>query len=428
MRFRGAIWACAVAALLVWAGAAAAQGDDALARDGLFIRDHNISVSERAHPDYAPLPLRVGAFDLLPVLGIKAEQDDNIYATDAARTSDLTLKLAPALLAQSTWSRHALKLDAGLTAVTYARHSGEDTTDWRLDGVGRLDLARGFGLAGGVGVERDTEPRTASASPVAAVHPVRFDRQQGFGEAAWASGRLRLSSRIALDRFAYDDGRTATGAPVVQSDRDHSEWRQDARAELALSPGASVFLDAALNQRRYTHDLPVEPRRDSDGYRLAAGTNLDLTHLVRGEVELGYLDQSYRSPVYGGVTGAAFAARMSWFPTGLTTISFAAARRPEDAGIPHAGGYAATSASAGIDHELLRNLVLHAGLDAERDVYRNFDRRDRRWGQVLSARYLANRAVTVRAGYVHEAQQSLGAGRGVSWTVHRVFVALALAV
>lgn len=331
------------------------------------------------------------------------------------------------MTAQSTWSRHQLQLFANLNSSFFSSHSGENTTDYVVGAAGRLDVQRNFGLAGGASYERDTEPRTSSSSPTAAVHPVRFNLAQTFGEATYASPRWRFTARADIQDFSYDNARSNTGAVIYERDRDHTVFIEAGRAEYALVPDTSVFANLVLNQKDYRNVPTGQAKRDSSGYELTVGSNFDLSHVMRGEVFVGYLNQDFDSAAYKGISGLSLRGRLEWFPTQLTTVTVVGRRSVADAGIPGVGGYSTVNVSAQIDHELLRNVILSGALTYGKDDYENYDRQDERTSEQVSVRYLMNRAVSINVGFSHYTQNSSGAKGGADFDVNRLYAALTYA-
>ena len=80
-------------------------------------------------------------------------------------------------------------------------------------------------------------------------------------------------------------------------------------------------------------------------------------------------------------------------------MTVSAQRAVNDAGTPDSTGYIATTGGIQVDHELLRNLVLGAGIQYEHDNFNGVDRRDRRFGATASAEYRIGRSLWLRADY-----------------------------
>jgi hypothetical protein len=403
---------------------AAAPEDAALLRDGVFAHDRDDAVAARAHPEYDAIPLRAGAFDLLPSLGVTAEAVDNVYAVETGRRADTVLRLKPAIRAASSWGRHALTAAASLSASAYARSSGEDTVDRSIVLNGRVDANRALALSSGGQLARGTEARTDTASQTqidgTLAHPIRYDQAEAHAEFVYGVARYRIAGRVMVEALSYDNGRAYSGATLYQHDRDHTTSVEAVRGDYDLTPSVAVFARAALNQRAFRNPAPGETLRNSHGYDLQLGIHLGLTRLIQGEAALGTLGQTYDARLYPQVAGLSFDSRLTWLATQLTTITASARRTVQDAGIPNVSGSLATRLGAQIDHELLRNLLLTASLSHSRFDFRGYDRRDANTCARVGARYLMNRAVTLNLALDHQRQESVGAFRGARFSANRL--------
>ena len=421
----GAMAAVLVLTVALFAPAhAKAQDDAALLRDGLFARDRNISVAERPKPEYAPLPLRVGAFVVSPEVTSSLAYDDNIFVSGINRISDAVVDIAPAVSLTSDWTRNQISGFARAAQSLYLAHSGEDTTDYAAGLAGRLDVRRDFGLAGGLDDERDTEPRTSEASPALAIRPVQYDLESVWIEGAKTFDRLRLTGRGSIRDYAYDDAEAAGGTSIYQRDQDRTESGAAGLAEYAYSPELSLLAELTGNQRQYRDAAAGEPLRTSSGYEATIGANFDLSHLARGEIRIGYLDQAYDNRAFRSVGGFALRGKIEYFPSTLTTITATASRGVQDSGIPGVAGFVANEGGGRIDHELLRNLVLSARLAYAENKYLNYARHDEIQTSQASAAYLVNRALSLTLSYARLNHRSQGVDAGPAYAIDRVAVAI----
>jgi hypothetical protein len=420
----------AIAAVMVLAGAllgssrAAAQDDAALLRDGLFIRDRNVSVAERPKPEYESLPVRVGAFLVAPSVDGAVTYDDNIYASAAKGAADGIVTIAPSFSLASDWPRNQISGFAKLAQSLYLDHSGEDTTNYAVGLAGRLDARRDLGVAGGLGLERDTEPRTSEASPAGAIHPVQYELAAGWIESAKTFDRLRLTARGSIQDYAFDNAQTPGGGAIDQHDQDRTESVAAGLAEYVYSPELSFLTNLTANRRQYRDAAPGEASRTSSGYEATVGASFDLARLARGEIRVGYLDQAYENPAFKRVNGAALQGKVEYFPTPITTVTATASRSVQDSGIEGVSGYIAETAGVQIDHELLRNLVLSAHLTYADNHYPAYSRKDDIQTAWANASYLMNRVVSLALKYERLIRRSRGADAGQEYAVNRVMAAI----
>ncbi len=87
---------------------------------------------------------------------------------------------------------------------------------------------------------------------------------------------------------------------------------------------------------------------------------VELSRLVRADVALGWMEQNYTDSSLKDISGWSSDARVRWSVTQLTTLRFTVNRAINETTSNNVSGIIRTSAGVGVDHELLRNLILKA--------------------------------------------------------------------
>lgn len=389
----------------------------------LFFRNRAVAVRDRPQPAYDPLGIRAGGFTAFPRLQSGVVHDDNVFAAEDNRQPATTLRLTPEVLIRSNWSRHALETRVRADIDRNLDFDSENATDWSLGGAGRLDVVRGVDVTLAADYARDHEARTAAGADPAARRPIAFDLASASLAATRTRGRLRLSANAAVLGYDYRDGLSAAGAVIEQDDRDRTVARLTGRADYALSPATALFVQLARDDRDY-RKVAGSPDRSSSGHEALAGVDFELGALIRGEVAAGYIRQDFQDAAYGDLDGFGGRARLSWFPTQLTTLTATAGRSVEDTGVVGSAGALRTDVSIGADHELLRNLILTAETAWSEDGYNGVDRTDTRFAASFSAIYRLNRRYGLTAGLTYLDQSSSGAAAGPTYRSTRLSIAV----
>ncbi|HWA00972.1 MAG TPA: outer membrane beta-barrel protein [Caulobacterales bacterium] len=368
--------------------------EPALAQDD----EQNVGVQERARPEYDPLGLRFGGFDLNASLEVNAEHVDNLFAAPADSQSDMIYTVAPQATLTSHWSRHAVVVSAGGASNQHDEFDSEDYSTGYVSGYGRLDIGDSTQVSGTVRLSHEVEPRTDPGSFQTLSEPVRYDHQDASISAQHTMNRFRLSGTVSAANYNYDDA----GA-VDQDFRDHTEDSITGRVEVAVSPRLSIVGSVTGDKRDYDN----APTLSSDGRTILAGVRLDLTNLIRGEFTVGQFSQDY--DVGGTVDGTAIAGNLEWFVTGLTTVTLNAHRDVQEATATTATPYVDSRWSVRVDHEFLRNLLVSGDIGYEK---RKFEppvvREDETEYADAEIKYLVNRRVALRLAYAHERNDSSG--------------------
>ncbi|MGZ3304372.1 MAG: outer membrane beta-barrel protein [Asticcacaulis sp.] len=379
------------------------------AQDSSFARDRNVAVMQRIPAGYEPLGLRAGSFNVAPKLDIGLEKNDNIYYQPIDKTGDAILDLAPSVLIKSDWGRHELVANLNADYNSFEKHSRENTLAWDAGLAGRLDIHGATYAFAGADFSQNYEPRYAPSSLALIssgmpAKPIKFDADQAKIGIVTELNRLKFTGRADYAYYNYFDARSVGGAIIDQDVRDYTWTSWQGQADYAVSPDTAVYAVLTSNTRNYR----VSNARDSHGTEFAVGADFDITNLVRGSLQVGYLEQKYKNPIFKPAKDPSFKAQIEYFPSQMTTVNFTASRTVQETPSIKASGYLSSVYSIGVDHELLRNFVLSASYETIQDRYNGIDRRDNRNALNLGGRYLVSRNVVLRAGYTYRDLTSKG--------------------
>ncbi len=374
-----------------------------------FDRGRNEAVATRARPDFDPKGIRLGAILLHPGVAAELGTDSNVFYNDANEEEDIVAALRPRLEAATTWSRHSLSAAVGLDDHRYQDNDSENHTDLYVNGEGRLDVQRGTYLILGGQQQRLTERRGDPDSPLASVKPLRYETRSAYLTGVHELNRARLSLRLERLNLNYKDAPLIGGGVADQDQRDQTTTIATGRLEYALSPGTALVAQVAANMRDYTLKPPLAQfDRDSEGSTYLLGVNTDLSRLVRGELTVGYLQQDYDDPALKDAKGLALEGNIEYFASPLTTVTLGASRTVEETLTTGASSFVATEATARVDHELRRNIILTGGIGMLNRDFQGMSRDDDLTRADLGARFLLNRRMELGARWRYERQQSSG--------------------
>lgn len=406
-------------------GGVSAQISGADAGIDNFSRNRNTSVQQRPRPDYEAPGIRAGGFLVYPRLELQVERNDNIYAVDVNEVDDTITHIRPELSLESDWNQNFLSAYVRGAFNRYVDFDGENTDEFAIGSAARVDVVRGSNIGLGADYTSSFEPRTAPDAPANAIEPTGLDTTQAYISGSRAAGYFKLTGRADWRSIDYEDGRTGAGAVIEQDTRDREVVSVSGRVDFAVSPDTAFFVQATGNERAYDIASTVAaPNRDSSGAEYLIGANFEVSAGVRGEISAGYIQQDFEEAAYEDSDGFAARAQLEWFPTELTTVTLAGGRSIEDSATPGVGGLLASNLSIGIDHELLRNVILNGRLTWGRDEYEGIDREDTRVGVNVGGTYLINRNLGVNATYTVLDTSSEGAARDIDFTVNRLAVSL----
>lgn len=343
---------------------------------------------------FDPLGIRAGGFLIYPSLRLQGAYDDNVFATESNTEDDLIFIIRPSVEARSNFPRHALNLGAGSEIAIHDDFGNEDYQDFHAFANGRLDVLRDAAIGGQLRFDRLHESRE---SPEDIGDPDNLQTYKRFiADLNYAQTFNRLSFRVGGGATLYDYSQVAG----VGDDRDRKVYRTDLRVGYQVSPRFNVFGQGRYNWERFDDDVDrFGFQRDSDGFALEAGVDIEISAVMLGEVFGGYRRQSYDDPAFDSVDGFGFGGALTWYPTLLTTVGLSLSRDIEATTQAGAAGNFKTDVGLRVDHELLRNVVLNATAGYTRDDFQGDDRRDNTIRLGAGASYLLNRNLSVDAGY-----------------------------
>jgi hypothetical protein len=412
----------AAALALLWLAPAHAQALLSVPSEE-YSRGRNVGVAERPHPEYDAAGMPLGAFRLYPTLSAQAVHTDNVFATDSGKVSDTFARIASSFSVTSDWSRNAVGFGAQVSHDVHADVTSEDSTSYSVQAGGRYEITPD--VIGTLLAEHEhgVEARESSTSAALAVKPSEYDRDSVNLVVVNQIDQLRLRGSVSYVKSDYEDLPAFGGGVVLNDLRDDEVVTYGARADFALSPDTAVFASLSYNTRDFTHPDGLSTL-DSKGYAALAGANFDVTTLIRGELGVGYFDQTLKRG--GHSSGLAAAGRLHYYPTQLTDITLTANRGFVDSTVAGTSGVVRTSADISVDHELLRNLLLNAKFQVSRDDYAEFDGREDRTLASLGATWRVNRGVTIDGAIQRKTQDSDGSILGLNYETTYVFVGISL--
>ena len=368
------------------------------------------TVMERPRPELDALGIHLGGFQLYPALGLSESYRDNIFATESGKEADGVTEILPALKLQSNWSRHSLTLFSDARIGRYIDHPKEDFEDYTAGASGRLDIVdRSFATAQGSYNQRHED--RSSPDDVRGVEPTRFtDTNFGIG-GTMALNRVILGLDGIFDRYIFENARNAAGATLNNQDRNRDQSRIIARAGYEIAPLRTVFVRGGYDRRSYETERDDNGfARSSNGYEVEVGADYDLTGITFIEAYVGYRHQTYDDVRLSDASGVGAGAKLIWNVTKLTTLTGGVEREVEETTLVGASSYFATRFTVRADHELLRNLVIHANALYGNDDYEGIARTDTHLQAGFGAIYQLNRNFGLSGDYGFRARSSNIAG------------------
>ncbi|MES2497066.1 MAG: outer membrane beta-barrel protein [Pseudomonadota bacterium] len=389
----------------------------------------DVGVADRGRPAFDALGLRAGSLMIYPSVTGRAEYDDNVLASSAGKRGDRIFYIEPEVRLRSDFSRHAFDVKAYYRRSVHAKLDTEDASEYGVNGRGVIDVTRRTRIRVAGSSEREAENRSNLGSFSGSRNRVKFDRHTGSAGIEQEVGDLILLGKGEVRRIKYLDTVDLLGAPIDLSFRNLKVRTGTGQLTYRLRSGTSAFVRVQTEKRTYDlrpGDVGFDPitqtDRSSNGLRAEGGLGLELTSLIYGNIRLGYLKQNYADPLLKDVSGLSYGADILWNVTPLTSFTLTAERAVDETSSQTTAGNLRSEFTAGVDHELLRNLILSAQMRYARINPAGLSAKSREVEARFGARYLMNRYMEVRAGYAFEKRSS--ANTNIRFSSNNIFVSL----
>ncbi len=392
----------------------ASLGSNAWAFDS---KDDAEVVKERQNSEYIPKGLHVGSFTVMPKLDIDNQYDTNIYKQDKSLnpTDSYVAHFRPGFNVRSGWSRHALNFMLDTDITEYANHGDLNNYEdvfTRLDG--RLEVVRDSHLDTGFNFNSVHEDR-GSPDQIAGRGPTFYDTKALDSFYTHKLNRLAVKAGLDTIRYDYQDVSTSQNTVLAMSSRNHWEHAPSIRLSYEIQPEYEAFVKFVYKEADYdglvlSNGAGVAYNRNSTGYNALAGFAFDVTDLITGDMSVGYLQRSYVDSRLQSISGINGFVNLKWRPTALTTVNGKLSHDINETTQQGVAGVLATGVNLGVEHELMRNVLLNIGGSFSNNDYQGFvapnlvNRNDKIYGGNVGARYLLNRNLSTGLSYTYQSR------------------------
>ena len=289
--------------LLGWAG----WGTPSFGRQAPLHQPRRVArAAPEAVPDAVPadseLGIPLGSFRLFPTLDVRVGYDSNAFATQTQQIGSAYEAILPSLEVKSDWNNHMLNFGAYGAFGFYNSATSLNYQNFGFNTDGRLDIYRDWYLTASAAFTGTTEafgtPDVAQAQAPSVVYavPLSLGMYQRFS-------RLFYQASASATGLRYSDYSQLNTNALPAGSRDRNLFGESLRAGYELREGFDVWVQGALNQRRYLQFVNIAgQQRDSDGWSVTGGSTLDLGGVSKLEGFVGYSQQNYFSA--GVNTGA----------------------------------------------------------------------------------------------------------------------------
>jgi len=356
------------------------------------VAPEDMPISRRVWPDYQPKGIRAGSWMFDPMLFAGMFYDSNVFSSDTNKHSDIAAQIGAGLHASTLWERHGIDLKLNEQSTVYKDNPGLNESDVDFKGSAHIDLRHDIQLLTSLRAAYLHEGVGTLSSPAGAVEPTPYSLFSA--DETWRQefGRVTASAGARVDSYNYGSVRAQDGTVISQDARDGQVYTAHGRVDYAFSERTAWFASFEGNRR----DLRGQPDQplDSSGYRALTGFDLELTHLIKGEIAGGYMAQHFTAASIGNIEGPAYRAMLTWSPTRRIDVHFDAEQMVTEAADTSSTGVRADALQLGFDYEFRPNIVLSNAATYEKDRFFGQDRSDNVYYIDTQLKYVMNRIAT----------------------------------
>jgi hypothetical protein len=341
---------------------------------------------------FDPVGIAAGSFRPRPAIEVSGGYDTNPARTTAGGGASNFGIVAPELLVNSDWSRHALTADLRGSYISYGAQPSQDRPAFN----GRVD--------GRIDVTRDTRIDLESRLVIATDNPGSPNIQAGLArlpisaDVGGSAGlgqrfnRLDVSLKGGIDRTTYQNSVFTDGTSASNDDRNFDQYSAQLRTGYELTPGTVPFIELDADRRH--RDLPIDSSgyaRDSDGRAVQLGLTFEFSRILTGQVALGYTARTYADQRLLDVNGPTLNGALIWVASALTTVKLAAVTTTGESTLAGVSGVFTHELGIEVDHAFRTWLEATLKFTGDRDDYVGDGRQDNRYAASAALTYKLNR-------------------------------------
>src|SRR5471030_1524037 len=322
------------------------------------------SPAATAAENYDPKGVPLGSFRLFPELELDEVYNDNIFATPIGtpgQTASFIQLIKPSVRLASDWNQHMLNFFAKGNFGLFAATTTPNFTDFSFGTDGRFDIQRDWNAYGGASFNHNHEDPGTPNAATGAVPPNLYDQISGNVGYFQKFNRLSMRADGRADNYNYTNNQASVNGSLPNFYRDRTEWRESLRAGYDIVADTQAWVRGSLNQRNYvfTPD-PSGFYRNSSGFDMVGGLQIDFGGITSVEVFAGYLQQNYVDSHFKQVSQPTFGLTGYWNPIREVSVRPFVQRTVNDAGLANAAAYLSTSGGLDVDYKIRPNVKLSA--------------------------------------------------------------------
>lgn len=319
------------------------------------------TVLTRVHPGFEQHSIPLGGAALTPTLDEGVGYESNVLGSNIAQGSPF-LNTSPAVSLSKDWSRGSFVASGSLTNVDYFSLPTENYTNDTIALGGSYQMGRDTVSLAYAHLDVNVLPTGLNFIGITRPLPVHVD--QFSIDDALRFARVTLDPNFSFTVSSFNNV-VENGAYQNIAYLNRNDVAGGINAYYELAPQRNLILSLRTTGEIFGKTNPMGPKFDNHGVTALVGYRDNTGGIINWYALFGYQEQDfdYGYPKQSQPIGE---AGLTWVPTGLTTVTASVKREIEETIQPDQIGYTYLTADARVDHEYLRNLILHGEFSYER--------------------------------------------------------------
>ena len=316
------------------------------------------------------------------------------------------MNLRPNVVLQSNWARHAFTASFDADRSWYKNFPIEDDKSYAALLRGRLDVTRRTNLELELGKSQTQEGRNAITLTDFAGLQTSVRQEQIAARAEHTFNRLTLRVVGSVTDYQYSDAGLGLFDPVLNTfvpQQDLRDYREDElrlRGLYEFNPDMAVYVEGEISREDYKQPISVDGiSRNSNGFAILSGMRFAFSDAFRGDINLGWGEQTSIDDSVGPIEGFLLNADVIWQPTPMTLVQFLARTQIATTTLTDSLGAIDRFYELSFQQALWRYLVLGTFLSYEVADYAATPQVDERIKTGASAEYYFNQYMSVYSRY-----------------------------
>ncbi len=362
------------------------------------------TVNDRDRNSDKPDGLRRGNYLIYPSVGAAVVFDDNIFARDIEKKSDVRTELTPGIKLQSQLPRHVLDFSLDGKIVNYLEHTDQDyaSVKAKLDAALHFDAAHT--IAASLSSALEHEERDDPSFPLTARGPVPVFHNKASVGITRDVGRLYGTALATVESWNFQDVKAVNGSTLDQDARDTGILSSQLKFGYRFSPGYE-FVGKVRGLREANAGTPTQDR-DAWGFEALAGLAFETNPLLRWRILGGYGIRDYEQANLASLKTTLLEADVQWLPTQRLTIYGTLYRQILEAADIASSGVVQTGGKVRAEYEIFHNLIMTGGIEVREDDFQGLDRADNIYQVRAGLDYYFTKNWLFTFGYEHQIRDS----------------------